>query len=298
MENMVKQIDSIQMSAFRDLENEIKKYLDKCGLFYKIFSRVKKGDSARLKIENRLQQGKIDYKLQDIVGFRLALYFKEDIDLCVNIIERHFEVVDIARDEEKIDKFSPIRINYVCKIPDSYSRNIEGLCNRYPIDKTFEIQLRTIFSEGWHEIEHDFRYKCKEDWENYHELSRTLNGVLATLENCDWAIASLFNDLAYLHYKNGEWIPMLKNKLRIRIQDDNIDADILDMFKKDSNLAKSFFRVERYELLLMLSSLENKVPLSCNNIIYLINILQIHNEDITDKVPDNIKGWVYNYMNN
>lgn len=35
------------------------------------------------------------------------------------------------------------------------------------IDDTFEIQIKTMFFEGWHEIEHDMRYKGEELWKNY-----------------------------------------------------------------------------------------------------------------------------------
>lgn len=105
---------------------------------------------------------------------------------------------------EETDKFKPLRINYVCELPDKIERLFDDKIWAYPIDKSFEIQIRTIFSEGWHEIEHDFRYKCQEEWGKNDDLSRTLNGILATLDNCDWAIASLFSQMAYRHYKAKE----------------------------------------------------------------------------------------------
>ncbi|MBK7959276.1 MAG: hypothetical protein IPK03_14995 [Bacteroidetes bacterium] len=33
------------------------------------------------------------------------------------------------------------------------------MVNNSLVDSTFEVQLRTILSEGWHEIDHDLRYK-------------------------------------------------------------------------------------------------------------------------------------------
>ena len=51
----------------------------------------------------------------------------------------------------------------------------EGFKGR--IEPTFKIQIRTVFSEGWHEVEHDLRYKCKDDWEGCELYSHTLNGI-------------------------------------------------------------------------------------------------------------------------
>jgi ppGpp synthetase/RelA/SpoT-type nucleotidyltranferase len=295
MDDIVNEINDIQISVIRDLEKKLKKFLDKSGLFYKLFSRVKKGQSAKHKIDNRIKNGNATYKLQDIVGLRIALYFKDDIEVCENIIKSNFTVVNISRDEEVIDKFKPTRINYVCRLPDICTDNIGRIWDKYPIDNTFEIQLRTMFSEGWHEIEHDFRYKCKEDWENNSDLSRTLNGVLATLENCDWAMSSLFDDLSYRHYKNKEWLPMMKNRLKIRMQDSEDNETILKVLNENSTLAKAFFRVERYELLRMLSECRVALPLTFGTIIYFINELQIHNEEISKMAPEIIKVFVGEY---
>ena len=70
------------------------------------------------------------------------------------------------------------------------------------IDNTYEVQIRTILSEGWHEVEHDLRYKCKEEWNEFKEESRLLNGIYATLESSEWSMLTLFDRLSYSQYKN------------------------------------------------------------------------------------------------
>ena len=157
------------------------------------------------------------------------------------------------------------------------------------IDRTFEIQIRTIFSEGWHEIEHDFRYKCIEDWKDNNDLSRTLNGIFATLENCDWTIASLLTQVAYRHYKAGEWIPMLKNTFRIRIIDCDDMEEILKYFDKNKEVAKSFYRLDREDFLIWISDLTMPIPLKLKNLVMLANIYAIHDERILALTPDIIK---------
>ena len=288
-EKMKIDIDSISVSTIKELENEIKEYLDKCGLFYKVFPRIKTSKSIFEKLEAREKREKKDYKLQDLVGVRIVLYFKSDIQLCEKIITQAFQVVDISKDEEKEDMFRPQRINYVCVLPEYVLKNFDSKVWEYPIDKTFEIQIRTVFSEGWHEIEHDFRYKCLNDWEDNQDLSRTLNGIMATLDNCDWTMTSLLTQIAYRHYKAGEWIPMLQNTFRIRIADTNELDDILKYFDENKEVAKQFFRLEREEFLLWLSELKLRIPLKLKTVVLLANMFRIQDEYLESITPDILK---------
>lgn len=78
------------------------------------------------------------------------------------------------------------------------------------MDNTFELQLRTILSEGWHEIDHSLRYKSQADWLDYPENERLLNGIYASLETNDIALKNLFNELSYKHFKNRNWEGLIK----------------------------------------------------------------------------------------
>lgn len=285
-------IDNISLATIKGLENQLKDYLDKCGLFYKVFSRIKSSVSVQEKLDDRFSKNIFDYKMQDLVGIRIVLYFKNDIPLCEKIIKQHFSVLNISKDEEETDKFRPQRINYVCELSEETIRNFDDKVWKYPIEKSFEIQIRTIFSEGWHEIEHDFRYKCLADWETNEDLSRTLNGIFATLDNCDWTISSLLTEVAYRHYKANEWIPMLKNTLRIRIRDSDEMDDILKYFDENRDVAKQFFRMDREEFLLWLSDVRAKIPLKLKNLVLLVNIYGIHDPYIESITPQFMKDLV------
>lgn len=290
LEKMKIDIDSISVSTIKELENEIKEYLDKCGLFYKVFPRIKTSKSIFEKLESRERDGKQNYKLQDLVGVRIVLYFKEDIKLCEKLVKQNFCVVGISKDEEVADKFKPQRTNYVCKLPENILKNFDSKVWEYPIDKTFEIQIRTVFSEGWHEIEHDFRYKCLNDWENNQDLSRTLNGIMATLDNCDWTMTSLLNQIAYRHYKANEWIPMLQNTFRIRISDTGEMEEILYYFDRNKDVAKQFFRLEREEFLLWLSDIKSRVPLKLKTVVLLANLFRVKDEYLESITSDILKN--------
>ena len=65
-------INRISISTIKELENDIKNYLDKCGLFYKVFVRIKTANSIIEKLENRKKKNRQNYKLQDLVGVRIV----------------------------------------------------------------------------------------------------------------------------------------------------------------------------------------------------------------------------------
>ena len=72
------------------------------------------------------------------------------------------------------------------------------------IDKTFEVQLKTVLFQSWHEIEHDLRYKNRKLWDGFSDMDRKFNSILATLELCDDSIISVLENLTYLNYKKAQ----------------------------------------------------------------------------------------------
>lgn len=288
-ESLKQHIESISPSIVNELQRDLVRHFDKCGLYYRVFSRSKSAFSTISKMQTKRYE-EIGSKMQDLIGVRLALYFKDDIDLCVDIVEKNYTVVEIVRDEETSDKFRPMRLNIVCKLPERITSLFTPDLWLFPIDQTFEIQVRTIFSEGWHEVEHDLRYKNQQDWEEHIELSRNLNGIFATLETCDWAILNVLDQLAYQKYKVGDWEAMLRNHLRIHMDNSGLDKRIIELFDCNHDLAKDFFRVERKKFLLYMSNPNmHSFPKNLNNFVFLINELMIKNVDISELVPNFMK---------
>lgn len=282
-------IDSINPSILKSIEGTISRKLDKAALFYRLFFRLKTPHSTKRK----LSSGKYnkEKKIQDMVGGRIILYFIDDIPICRKLIEQLFTVVDISEDPPKEDEFKPARLNYVCKLTETDMSMFHSLLWDMPIDNTFEIQVRTIFSEGWHEVEHDLRYKCKEEWKGNEDLSRNLNGILATLETCDWAIINIFEDLSHRKYKTKMWDSLLRNKLRIRFADSTIGSEILNIVNDDVSFWKNLLRINREKFLITLASdAFSAIPKTFDNIIYCANEMFIHYEAITAITPEKIKN--------
>lgn len=290
-EMITKELSNLPLSISKNAEIYISDILNKAGVYYRVFARTKSVTSTINKMEKKNYDS--IKKMQDLLGVRVVLYFKDDIDVCVKMLKQELMLVDESIDREEEDKFSPTRLNLVFKMPEKLLYYFNKSLWELPIDQTFEVQVRTIFSEGWHEVEHDLRYKNKEDWLKVPKLSRSLNGIFATLDTCDWAILHVFDDLAYEKYKNEEWECMLRNHWRIHMINDNLSASICNIFDKNKDVAKAFYRVSRETVIDCISTSKTaKIPKTMNNIIYIINLQIIHDEDIDKIIPVKLREMV------
>jgi len=190
----------------------------------------------------------------------------------------------VSIDESKNDEFKATRYNIVYSL-NSEDTNILNLGDKADkIDSTFELQIRTIFSEGWHEVEHDLRYKCKSDWNGFDNQSRRLNGVYAALETSEWTMIKIFDELAYSHYKKREWSAMFRQKFRLRFTDESLESDLMEIFE-DKELVKRFFRLDRSKLIRDMNRKGFYYPMKLQNLIYFANIHKIKDEKVMALIP-------------
>lgn len=277
--------------AYRRVAEELKKSIDdllgSVGLLCRVFGRGKTPGSLKRKLEqipNKYSVGK--RLIQDAVGIRVIVYFPEDINIVEEILRLKYECDDASCtvDVPNASVFSVTRHNLIFKVPPEWARDMQPLTAGSPVDSTFEVQLRTILSEGWHEVEHDLRYKRQQDWTDFDALSRNLNGVVATLETAEWSMRKIFDDLAYHHYKAKKWEAMLHTALRMRINAD-LSLQIIRVIDANPSLAKDLFRINRATLFRSLAALAPKLPLTLDNVVYLWNFLYSCNVDIKDLTP-------------
>lgn len=290
------EIDFEKLNDFCDhLTEAIQEIFRSSGLYFRIFSRVKSMESIAEKIIRR-QYGteQNPKKLQDLVGIRVVLYYYDDLSICRDIMESTFQMMDEwSRTNQTANEFKATKINGVFRFPSEYFGLYKKELWQLPIDTTFEVQFRTIFFEGWHEIEHDMRYKSllsdEQFWKGSEELSRILNCVLANLELSDWSLVQLFDQLSLNHYKNGNWELMLKSKFRIRIDDNStLHPDIAALFDRNHETALSFLECSRKDLIRELLKLDT-TNLNYNLIVKLLNNCHVHNEELNaifSSLPD------------
>lgn len=275
--------------------------LDKVGLLYRIFSRTKDNKSIKEKIERKINEQtpySIDgKKIQDIIGIRIVTYFQDDIELVKKILSRRFKFIDEEIDKHELTVFKPKRTNIICDF-DKKSKDIfnetksSSKLEYFEItDSTFELQLRTILSEGWHEIDHSLRYKCKSDWESHYEKERMLNGIYASLEVNDIALKSLFNELSYQHFKTQNWEAMIRNKFRLKFQMSPLKDELKTILDNNNNLAKKILKLEREKIISKMADSNLSLPINFNNLLYIINYLELKNKEINLLTPDIIRNY-------
>ncbi len=280
--------DKAEERISESLKAEIEYMLARAGLLFRVFARAKSRQSIQAKLAVKNYGVELDAKkMQDLFGVRVALYFPDDSSLAQELLKSKYKfdasasTIDLPADAT----FGPTRCNLIFELPEELARISTALREEPRIDKTFEVQFRTVFSEGWHEIEHDLRYKRKSDWDPHKDLNRAMNGFIATLETCDWAIVKLFEELAWRHYKAQEWLPMVQSKFRLRWQSSDLGADILEEFNKDNELAKAIFRVDRQELLTSLATSRIDLPVTPANIVFVCNHFYVKSAGLARLAP-------------
>ena len=270
------------------ISSEIEEDLNRCGLFFRIFSRVKTANSIQVKMSMK-SYSETGKKMQDIIGIRVVLYFSSDIEMVQNYLERKFVCVDKTIDKINESDFRPQRTNLVFNVPEELSGEFRAIVEDRRIDCTFEVQLRTVFSEGWHEVEHDLRYKRKTDWNEFPNLSRRLNGVLAVLETCDWAIQGIFETITYEAYQDKNWEKMIRNHFLIRFDSQSIGHQLEAFLNENPEFSKMLLKISREKMISLLLEYNVFLPLSIDNFIHTINFFHFKNSALSKICPDVVR---------
>lgn len=276
----------------KQLESQMCQHLNKCGLMFRLFSRVKTVSSLHHKMQIKSEKYKSGQSLmQDMIGIRIVLYFQDDVD-ALAFFYSYGEVVDTSIDEFDTSTFRPQRLNLICNLPaelvDDFRKALPEEYAPY-IDNTYEIQIRTIFSEGWHEVEHDLRYKCKEDWEGCESYSRILNGVIATLETAEWNMKALFDQMARINFQNRNYRAMLRNKMHLRIKGEDFSENVNDFLLQHPDVAESVLNSDRFVIILTLLNHQNHIELTYDNLLFFINRIEMNNQDLKNIEPENTR---------
>ena len=289
--------------ADKDLCYSMSNRLDKTGIYYRVFSRVKSFESTFQKLQEKREKYENRGKgMQDIIGVRVVLYFYDDIPICKQILSKAFKLIEEDSEEDipKAENFEPVRKNYVFCLPQEIiDRFPDELWRDYNIEKTFELQLRTIFSEGWYEVEHDIRYKHQEEWrgDDYYKYHRGLSSINATLEICDHEIVRNLEDLAFDCYKKRQIRQMLRYKLRIHLLDETISEEIIKIISDSQDILDALYRLNRETVLCILAEPEMiSFPRTMENIIKLCNKLYIHDKQIDELTPNKLSNKIYKGM--
>ena len=276
-------LDTILGAVVEELESD----LSRCGFMYHIFFRTKSNSSIQAKLSKKSEEYRLKgKKMQDLLALRITLYFSDDVEILHQYLKAKPNFLEETIDDYNVETFRPKRLNLVMNVPNVWRNEMRSyLLQNAPdvadlIDLTYEIQIRTILSEGWHEVEHDFRYKCQEDWDEFKEESRLLNGIFATLESSEWSMLTLFDKMAYSFYKKKNWTNMIRNKMRIRFSDKALSDDVSSLLSLEPELAKSIYRVRRNKVISCVLEKEFRFPLKYDTIVHLLNRAEVRNKEL------------------
>ena len=149
--------------VLEELKKNIEEQLKKCGLYYRLFMRVKDNESLALKLgSGEYGCGEYDKKVQDLLGIRVVLYYSDDLSACRYILEKTFNRNgQWSQNEMTVNQFQATKINGVFEIPQKLLEMVDEHTWKLPVDATFEVQLRTVAMDFWASLEHDLRYKSE-----------------------------------------------------------------------------------------------------------------------------------------
>jgi len=272
----------------KQLKERLINELTRSGLLFRLFSRVKDKTSILEKFDRKNYSADGDL-MQDLFGFRITTYFSDDVKIVVELCQKLFDKVELIYDEPEIDVFKPLRKNMICKLPKDLSTTFEEFKSRNEkfslIDETFEIQFRTTLSEGWHEVDHLMRYKCKTDWVDLNTESRMLNGIYATLETNDQTLKALFDDISYQHYKAKRWEAMIRNQFRLRFTLQPLDIKIVNYLNTNPQVGKRVFKLNRKKIIDTYINSSLTLPITFNSFVYFVNYCYLKDETIIQLTP-------------
>lgn len=272
-----------------DLLSILEEKLQKAGFYYRVAYRVKAVDSMvnKLIFKDYRRKGteNEDKKMQDLIGIRIMLYFSDDLEICMRLLDTLFvEPGKWETTENNEYEFKAMKVNGIFKLPAYLSKTIVNPSLADSVDSTFEVQVRTNSFEGWHEIEHDLRYKGSAFGIGNEALARKMNSILATLELCDDSIVQLLEDLGHQHYKDKLWCDMIRCHYRLKLDNTPMYPEIEEILNSDTELAKQFYRFDRGKTIAQLwnNTSDKGVQLNVNNIIRIVNQIGPNDERLKE----------------
>jgi len=144
-------------------------------------NKAEKEEDGAKKYSDPLKQ------IQDQIGARVIVFYKQDVDVVSNIIEDYFrkiESVHIVPDSES--EFGYFGKHYILLLPDDV---IEDGMKSDEIPTFFELQIKTLFQHAWSEANHDLGYKSE------NELEPETKRKIAFTSAQAWGADLIFNEL-------------------------------------------------------------------------------------------------------
>jgi putative GTP pyrophosphokinase len=157
----------------------------------RVICRVKGIESFMAKTNKQEKDGGLKYavpmrEIQDMVGARVVVYYKTDVQSVRDIISEYYptvEKVHIVPDDAT--KFGYEGFHMVCFIPNSIFSSRENPL----VSNFFELQIKTLYQHAWSQSNHGLGYKPGTELSS--DNQRMLAFVAAQSWGADKALAEL-----------------------------------------------------------------------------------------------------------
>ena len=175
---------------------------------------IRKTADRKLKYGKDFQFNLDNYKneINDLIGIRVIHIFKDQWQDIHEFITKTWKVIEVTanvRDGDNTKKFEELNIEVRSRI--SGYRSVHYLVEFYPTNEKViaEIQVRTIFEEGYGEIDHRLRYSHVEIPEILKSNLLLFNRIVGSADE----MASLINDLSKEWFsKEEEFLKIIKEQ--------------------------------------------------------------------------------------
>ncbi len=153
-------------------------------LAFPVQCRIKTWSSITDKIiQKRFNPKSSIVEMQDLIGIRIILLFKQDSDMVANVIR---EKLNVVREYNTVDnllenQFGYLSIHQVIELKDGWLKISPRLRNFAGVKA--EIQIRTLAQHSWAELSNKFQYKNEGNVPK--PLKRAINRISALLETVD-----------------------------------------------------------------------------------------------------------------
>lgn len=114
-------------------------------------------DKASKVVDDKPKYKKPFQEIQDLIGARIVVFYKSDIEPISRIVEKAFNPVEkrqlIPEDE---NEFGYEGLHYVLFVPPNIGGQYRDIPN---IPIFFELQIKTLYQHAWAQAEHGLGYK-------------------------------------------------------------------------------------------------------------------------------------------
>jgi ppGpp synthetase/RelA/SpoT-type nucleotidyltranferase len=226
-------------------------------LAFPIESRVKTWTSLVTKLEGLSSDVKSVKEISDLIGIRVILLFRSDLNNAYKILEENFKIIEREDTQRRLreNEFGYLSVHYIIELPESWFA-IPTFASLHGFKA--EIQVRTAAQHIWAAASHKLQYKQEVGVPI--PVRRSIHRVSALLETVDLELDRVLDDRA-------EYIEQF-NQVQ---NDDLLNVDLLIHILNEKLPSANRKDDEDYALLL-----EDLLQFGCDTITKLRSFLDNH----------------------